>query len=297
MTSIFTDNFPHVSNQEQLDKLIAKYSSYDEYYIASGSIPDRREIFDDLYKKYHLYADKYFLNQIKFQFHQRTWEMYLGCALLEKNIIISSNNLGPDFLIKSEGKKIWIECIACTKGSENSPDKVPSMIYGAAQSVPENEMCLRIASALKEKYLKYQNYLKQQIIKESDVFIIAINNGALQFPTYVPLILKCLFCVGHPRLSISIDGKTPKYDWSRQEYIKKENGSAVPMDFFIRKEHGGISGIIYCENNILNHTKILGDDVIVVSNPLANNTFPNILKSFKGYHPDPNTGELFLKID
>src|SRR5262245_60685099 len=102
-----------------------------------------------MWEVYRPHADRHFLSEVKRQFHQRTWEMYVGCAFLKNGIPFSSTNDGPDFLIESAGKKVWVECIACNKGE--GPDKVPPLEYGVVQDVPEDEMCIRIAHALETK--------------------------------------------------------------------------------------------------------------------------------------------------
>jgi len=298
MTSIFADNFPLISTQQELDSLKEKYPSCDEYYVASGSISERREKFDRLYQKYQPYADRHFLSEVRKQFHQRTWEMYLGCTLLERGIPISSKDEGPDFLIENE-KKIWVECIACTKGSDSSDDRVPPMAYGVVQSIPEDEMCLRLVSALYKKFDAYKTYLKKGLVAESDIFIIAVNSGDFGYLAdgVIPLILKCLFDIGYPTISVPIGGGESKHGWSRREYIEKKNGSKVPMDFFLDAVHKGISGVLYDGNNILNHTEILGKDIIRVNNPIAKNPFPkDVLGFLQGYHFDPSALEWSLKL-
>ena len=85
MKSIFTDNFPLITTDQELQVLKDKYPDYDSYYVASGSIQDRKKRFDDLYQKYHPYTDSHFLTEVKKKFHQRTWEMYLGCLSSSSN--------------------------------------------------------------------------------------------------------------------------------------------------------------------------------------------------------------------
>lgn len=244
MASLFTDNFPTFSTQEELNQLIVKYPTYDPYYVVSGSMPDRRERFDHLYKQYYPYADSNFLTEVKRQFHQRTWEMYLGCILLEHNILISSKDYGPDFLIEKNGAEIWIECIACTTGFGD--DKVPPLVHGVVQYVQDDKMSIRLVGALEEKFKKYQKYLNKKVVSDDDAFIIAVNAGALGRPDgAIPLILKCLFAIGHPTISFPIGGGETEHDWSRREYIEKSNNNKVPMNFFLKEEHAGITGNIF----------------------------------------------------
>lgn len=288
MKYLFTDNFPLITTETELQTLIKKYSNYDSYYVASGSIKERKNKFDSLYQKYYQYADSNFLKEIKKKFHQRTWEMYLGCVLLEKGITFSSKDIGPDILIEYEGKKIWIECVACEKGK--GEDRVPETITGIVQNVPSDEMLIRIASVLKEKYEKYKKYIEDGIVKDSDQFVIAVSRGALDHvDASIPLILRAVFAVGYQTISRPINGGPLKYGWSTIPFILKKNGSKVPMTFFLEKEHEGISAVMYTKNTVLNHSEILGEDIVLVYNELAKNPLQKgVLDFLKNYKCDEN---------
>lgn len=69
---------PFVNTDEELQEIKNKYPTYDEYYIASACIKERKEIFEKLWKNFSCLADDHFLHEIKTQFHPRTWEMYIG---------------------------------------------------------------------------------------------------------------------------------------------------------------------------------------------------------------------------
>ncbi|HEY4517475.1 MAG TPA: hypothetical protein VJI74_01130 [Candidatus Paceibacterota bacterium] len=293
MRSIFTDNFPLIETESELQSLIKKYPSYDSYYVASGSIKERRDHFDLLYSQYYSFADKNFLSDVKRHFHQRTWEMYLSCVLLDNKIQISSEDRGPDILAKYEDRKVWIECVACERG--DGKDQVPSIVYGQAQNVPTDNMLLRIASALKEKYEKYRIYLANGIIKETDPFIIAINGGAFGYPDgYFSSILRAVYAVGHPTISMPVSGGPTTHGVSRVPFIEKKNGSKVPMTFFLEKEHEGISAVIYARNSVLNLPDVSGKDLLIVYNGIAKNPLPSgIFSSFR-VHKIDQSGNLNL---
>src|SRR5271157_4544665 len=62
-----------------------------------------------LWERYHSYADKHFLSEIRRDFHARFWEMYLTCALLqhgaERGYSVSCRKPGPDVVIEYEGQR------------------------------------------------------------------------------------------------------------------------------------------------------------------------------------------------
>ncbi|MBI3250601.1 MAG: hypothetical protein HYZ61_01975 [Candidatus Andersenbacteria bacterium] len=299
MTTLFTDNFPTVRSDKELNVLKAQYSAYDEYYIASGSIPDRKQRFEELYKTYEPYADRHFLRQVKKNFHQRTWEMYLACVFIANGIQISSSNKGPDIKIFKNGQTIWIECIAPAQGT--GPDRVPNVQTEGLHSVPEDEMVLRLSAALKEKFIKYQEYLSKGIVAPKDIFIIAVNRGNFDYPdTDLPLIFKCLFGLGHLTLSMDFSpekGETvgsPYSHYSQRISLVKKQGGSVPMNFFGNTAHAGISAVIYSKEFVLRHPKRLGEDCILVHNPLATNSLsPDTFRFFTQHKVQ---GEELVKI-
>lgn len=285
--SIFTDDFPLVSTEAELQALIAKHPSYDSYYVASGSLEDRKSRFEALYQKFYKYADKNFLAEVKKRFHQRTWEMYMGVCLMDKGIqLVQGKGSGPDLLVLSNEKKVWIECTACEKGTND--DRVPDMQYGVASFVPTDKMLVRMASSLKEKHERYEEYLSKKIIEADEPYIIALNIGALGYlDGPVPLILRTVFGVGHPTLSWPIEGGEAVSGWSTVIEVSKTNNSKVPMTFFFDKKHAGVSAVVYCKNTVLNHPETIGSDLVVVHNPNAKNPLPEALLShFKTYRVD-----------
>jgi len=89
--SIFTYDFPEISTNKELQKIIQEFPEYDPYYIASSCKKERKELFDGLWQIYQPLADKHFLSDCKKHFHQRVWEMYLGVSLIKNGLDISSS--------------------------------------------------------------------------------------------------------------------------------------------------------------------------------------------------------------
>lgn len=269
--SIFKIELPLISTSNELDVVMKLYPKYDPYFITSGCIKDRKEKFDKLWQKFQPYADTHFLSQVKINFHQRTWEMYVGNVLLEKNLSIASNNEGPDFVVNDN---IYVECIASTKGEAGKPDSVPPMYVAKnpaetiVQDVPVDKMILRITQALKDKAIdQYENWKSKQWFDAQKSFIVAINTGDLEYPQDylgIPLVIKALF--GLQYLQISQNGDQ-SFSW--RNMINKGNG--VPVTYFAGEDFKFVSGVIFSDKTILNHPEIIGDDCIFIDNPHATN--------------------------
>ena len=267
--SIFTDDFPEISTNNELHKIKKEYPEYDSYYIASGCKKERKEIFDSLWQIYQPLADKTFLSDCKKHFHQRTWEMYLGVALIKNGLNISSSEKGPDFVVdKGRENEIFIEATACTRGE--TKDAVPAEYFAEKpeeiriQDVPYDKMLIRLTNSLDSKYKKYKDFIK----KKEKPYIIAINRSGLGYLNDIPLILKCLFGLGFQSFKI-INDKLFNAGWTMKKRVFKENGSEVPISFFEEEEHNIISAVIYSEKSVLNCPKEIGSDCILVHNPKA----------------------------
>lgn len=280
MTKLFNENLGTASNKVQLARLKKKFSSYDSSYVAISIMtthPELRAWLQSIWEQYEPYADSNFTNEFKKQFNQRAWELYLGATLLNRGYGLGEHkDAGPDFKIPHNNRNVWIEAIAVEKG--NGQDKVPKIEYGKAMDVPEKEMLLRLTSGLQEKYRKYLSYLKNSFVNPNDPFVIAIDRSPLDhMDAQIPLILKCLFAIGHQVLFLKKEKPQSKMEgdtWSARKKLNKISGSEVEMLLFRDTSFEEISAVIYCAWNILNSPRDpgkMGDNFVVVHNPFAKN--------------------------
>lgn len=268
----FQSDLPIIDNNKDLQKVKDDNPGLDEYYIASACIKDRRVKFIKLWESFKELADRHFLSQIKIDFHERSWEMYLGCLLKKIFTNVSSGNSGPDFIINKGGaNEIYIEAVACKHG--DSIDKVPELIPAtniddiSVHDVPEDAMLLRLVSSISYKAKKYKSFIQSK----NKPYIIAVNKGALRHPDpEIPLVLKCLFGFGHQFFK-RIDGQLVYAGWDSREAINKNNGESISMKFFEDKNNNFVSGVIYSSENILNTPDDIGADCVLVHNPNAKN--------------------------
>lgn len=185
--SIFSLPLPLVETFEEVQSIQKLYPYYDPYFIASGVIKERREKFNKLWPKYKPYADSNFINEITTNFHQRTWEMYIGNILLDNNIKIFSEDKGPEFIVKNDKDKdlLYIECVCTTKGDPKSPDSVIDPINSnnspGALDVPTDKMILRIRSSIKGKAEQYEKWLNKKTddYKSLNKEILVFTKGIL----------------------------------------------------------------------------------------------------------------------
>ena len=226
----------------------------------------------DMWAVFEPYADSHFTKEIKRDFDGRFWEMDLTCTLLELGYNVSCPKPGPD--MKIEGN-IWIEAICPTGGHKNSPDKVPEIVTGLAQSVKYEPIALRFTSAIIEKYQKYIGYINGGVIREFEPYVIAINgnqipNARLDFP--MPRIARAVLSIGSEYITCSREsGEAISSGYNYQESISKSNGAEISIGIFLDKKYEGISAILYSCVDVCNRSERLGQDFILIHNPLAKN--------------------------
>lgn len=278
--TIFKDDFPLITTSEELQQLFLKYPEYDEYYIASWSIQDRKAFFSEMWKDFKPYADPEFLSELKqkWKFHQRSWEMYIWSILIKKWLVlqIKNNSEWPDIILNNN---IYIECIATEHWSgENA---VQLVIYNTLkektqiQNFPSEQILMRITNAIEKKLKQYKQWAKtKQRFNKKNWYIIAINSGKLwhlqEYSYDVSVIMQALFGVHN----IQFDQK-----WNRslsfRNHIFNKNNQPINVDCFCTGKYKEISWIIFSWDFILNLKD--NNKSVFINNPFAINPIPENL--------------------
>jgi len=231
-----------------------------------------RQLCLDLWKIYKPFADEHFVIEMQRDFTARFWEMDLTCILMELGKGVKCAKPGPD--IKVDGS-IWVEAIAPTSGEESSPDKVPEIVTGIANSIDSEKITLRYTAAIEEKHRKYLGYVESEIIGSNEPYIIALNSSRIPNANQdlsIPRIVSSVLSIGSQyvefdRESGDIVGGGHHY----KESITKNNGSEVPVDMFLNPDYSGISAVLYSSSDCCNRAEKNGSGFILVHNPLAIN--------------------------
>jgi hypothetical protein len=224
--------------------------------------------------------------------------MYVGNVLLEKKLTIQSQNEGPDFIIDD---MTYIECVAPTKGDPNKSDSVPEMFVATTpkeirvQDVPVDKMILRITGVIKDKALdQYENWKSKKWFDFKKPFVIAINTGDLSYPEdpNMPNTLKALF--GFQFMQINI--KTGVTSFSYRDKVEKSNKKPVLVDYFINDDFSFVSGDLFSDKLVLDHPENIGEDLIFVNNPFADNPVKeSFVNLFKNWTASKENDEISLK--
>jgi hypothetical protein len=256
---------------------------------------DARDFINEIWPHCAEYLDSDLRHDARQDFHQRWWELYLAHALLSNGITLLSRQhrplakKGPDLLATVEGKKIWIEAVTASAGT--GPDAVPERVLGVAAEVPDNQIKLRIQSALSSKLNKYRHYRSQGWISESEGYVVAVNAGRVpkaRLERTVPRIVACVFPIGVEVVHLNIEtGKFSDLTYQYQGSVEKVTGVEVPTDSFLDTECSGITAVLYSNSDAFNRPLQIGHDFIMVHNPLASIPFPrSVLRAGLEYHAE-----------
>ncbi|MBN1617734.1 hypothetical protein JW887_00120 [Candidatus Dojkabacteria bacterium] len=284
--TIFTDKFPNLKSKDELKEHINKdpFKSYDPYYVRCGVDPEMREFFNKMWRSYKPYADSNFIKDLKKHFHQRTWEMYVGYVLLKKTITIKShNNDGPDFVVTIGDRDINIECVAPESGECLEKHNTDGQVH----DVPNEDLQLRLTSAIRNKKEQYKKWLGNNKVTSSIPYILAINTFVDSWPTSWnhPRIINVLFGIGNQVVQIDKNTLDSKSFFKEESTLKNHNKEDIEKAIFMHLDYSFISAILFSQRDVINTPREKeGSDLRIVYNPNTTNKLePDALKVFQEY--------------
>lgn len=247
---------------------------------------DSREFQEVIWTRYAQYCpDNHFEREIREQFHQRTWEMYLACLLLDGgHELRKTRPKGPDLCIEGESP-VWIEAIAVEPGvsedrvkpQEEWRDTNTSQIEGVWIGEPPSEesLILRCTNAMALKSKKIKEYKSQGIVGCNDVCLVAISLGKIEgaslfFSTRPESIfLKAFFGIGEECVAYTPgSGGGIRHGHHHRPTVAKASGNTVSACQFLYDNASHVSGLLGTCVNIFN-VKSAPSEIILVNNPTA----------------------------
>jgi hypothetical protein len=244
---------------------------------------DCRDALEAQWERYKRYCpDKHFATEIRHQCHQRVWEMYLACILLDSGLSLKkASPEGPDLCI-DESPPIWIEAVSAKAGTgldrvktdeERRDRSIPHLEGSMVVDPPtEESIMLRFIQALMSKAIKIPRWRKRGLIGKHDPCIVAISLGDVDQGDYfdyreMPLYLKALFGIGD--LFVSACSKEDHSGYLRSPEIKKVEGKHVSTRSFLDGGACEVSGVIFSNNKIDKLNKEGPSDLVLIHNPTA----------------------------
>lgn len=256
--------------------------------LQTGKHRTEREIvaaLEAMWTRYEPYADCDFVQGFAREPEARFWEMFIGCALLDAGKVLLRSadrpRFGgrPDICVLEEGRRVWIEAIAPTRG-EGDYDQIPELIPlndgGRVRNQPKRQIRLRITSALWSKFKVVKRYLAQGTIAGDDVVIVAI--GAARFGleaagSGTPLALSSVFPIGNEFVQVRRDTLEVVGQGHEPSFKIERAGGAIPRTAFLDELFAPISALLWSRVSIGNMRR--GERPLsLIHNPMARNPLP-----------------------
>ena len=184
-------------------------------------------------------------------FFQRYSEMKIASDLIKNGYLLGKKSAkGPDFSIKHKNLNIWIEVIAPKRGSYKTLSPVESLDSPelTTSELNENELILKISSAIYDKKKIYDKYIKEGIVSQDDCKIIAINTSELfdgiYNPDRIPYVAIALYGIDSAWCTDS-NSKFIKVVLERVEKRVKKNETLISMDPFRTGQYSNITGCLF----------------------------------------------------
>jgi hypothetical protein len=142
-----------------------------------------RQRCEAMWRLFEPLADPNFLERLPFEFHQRWFEMYLGAALVSAGLEVGAPTpgRGPDFEIRADGRRVYVEAVCATAGDSLHEDVVPEPIYrdtegnAVCAQVPHDRITLRLAHSVRAKLNAFDRYRNAGLVVPDDACVIAVN--------------------------------------------------------------------------------------------------------------------------
>lgn len=277
---IHDELFPQINSEEQFRSYIKSHAELDPEYILEHCYIHRqgtRNWLESIWKKYSSYAEPDFLMRLRKpgSFHPFTWHMYIASVVLEKNYQLRQNKgSGPDLQIKIGNKNIWIEAVRTTPGKDKTASGLPGS--GAIYNSLDPRVA-RISNTLTEKHRIYKEKYFSKICGEADPFIIAINGSETKNLDEGRAAEATVYGRGNDVFKRRSDGKLEGgfYELREAVIIQKDTGRVtIPTNYFCNDSYKEISGIIYCEQHVINansNGETPEDNLYFLLNPYAKN--------------------------
>ena len=248
-------------------------SSYEALRVAPHHEAARIYI-EELWLRFEFLADQHFLADAQTHFHERFWEMYLACALMDQGLDLKpSCGTGPDYYFTANGRKIWVEAVA--PGPGTGADRAPAIIPGTGSKVEHDPIVLRFTGVVRDKKILMEAARNKGIIAPGDHVLLGINHNGIPkvfVGSRLPFIAKAVLAFGP--LAIAIDGKTKEIVDSHYTYnpvVEKRSGAKVSTEAFLDPAYSIISGILSSGVDCVDYPSSMGQDFLLLHNPTAEN--------------------------
>ena len=242
-----------------LQKIQSENNLFDLMYVkmsVSKHEEEFRKRIESIFQDSNKYLDNDFIGQFKLKgnFNARLRELYMTSLLLKNWYNLDKNKPKentPDLKLDFWWKTIWIECVASTKGEWDNKILDVTNWFSWHVDIVNTPRKLRLTTALDTKMKKFNCYLLDWIVKNSDCCIIALNWWESDWDLIVNWIWSILFWYDKTIFN-HVDWKLEWPYVEEKKEFENKNGAIIDHALFLSRYYSHISWIIYFWSSIVN---------------------------------------------
>ena len=202
------------------------------------------------------------------------WQHLCKLGYAPSNRTTKKGQSGPDFLVESNGQKIWIEAVAPVGGDDFEWEE--GELGVRFRNVNGNARILGCASSIKQKM---EHRRIKEVVGADECLVVAVHvrNLAGEFgglgQSGFPVVAEALFPIGAKGYSVpTARHPISMAAWSPKPFILNRNDSDVLCDVFASDRGAHISAVLQAH-----HWDVFGislSDLSLIHNPFAANPLP-----------------------
>jgi hypothetical protein len=239
-----------------------------------------RQRCEEMWRLFQPLADPNFLERLPFEFHQRWFEMYLGAGLVSAGLDVSAPTpgRGPDFEIRADGRRVYVEAVCATAGDPLHEDAVPEPIYRDAEGnavcapVPHDRITLRLAHSVRAKLNAFDRYRGAGLVRSDDACVIAVNLREIPhaWADAKEFFFRAVYGVGNRYMVI--DPQAREVVATGREHrtlLTRASGAAEEVAPMLDPNHEDVCAILGSSADAWNMREPFGDDFVLMPHASA----------------------------
>ena len=188
--------------------------------------------------------DKKFVKEFQTRFNPCFWELYIFACLKELELAADFAHTSPDFVVADGFCPCCIECVVAEHAKGKQPEHDLTIesrlqnLEGPHREDVAYEATLRIANSISSKYAHYARHYRMLKHVVGKPFVLAIAPFE------------------EPHFWIQrLDGITNVLYACKLDHVQKDNGTEIPLGFFLDDRMPEISAVIF--SNVATYGKVV----------------------------------------
>jgi hypothetical protein len=206
---------------------------------------------------------------------------------------------GPDFEIRADGRRVYVEAVCATAGDQLHEDAVHEPIYRDAEGnaicaqVPHDRITLRLAHSVRAKLNAFDRYRGASLVRPDDACVIAVNLREIPhaWADAKEFFFRAVYGVGNRYMVI--DPEARKIVATGREHrtlLTRAGGAAEEVAPMLDPNHEDVCAVLGSSADAWNMREPFGDDFVLLPHVSARAPLPRGLIG-RGAELSPCAGE------